>query len=61
MTPASLKELKEIWNQYMRTPLSGSGQHPPHTSITQMGAQNVGVGLHESQACRVSSAYRRMG
>ncbi|KAI0247693.1 hypothetical protein BJV78DRAFT_1243259 [Lactifluus subvellereus] len=25
-TPASLKELKEIWKQYMRTPFSGSGQ-----------------------------------
>jgi hypothetical protein len=25
-TPASLKELKEMWKQYMRTPLSGSGQ-----------------------------------
>ncbi|KAH9962540.1 hypothetical protein BGW80DRAFT_862202 [Lactifluus volemus] len=37
-TPASLKELKEIWKQYMRTPLSGSGQppaandHPPNGS-----------------------------
>ena len=26
-TPASLKELKEIWKQYMRSPLSGAG--PP--------------------------------
>jgi hypothetical protein len=25
-TPASLKELKEIWKQYMRTPFSGSSQ-----------------------------------
>ncbi|KAH9955957.1 hypothetical protein BGW80DRAFT_1391099 [Lactifluus volemus] len=47
MTPASLTELKEIWNQYMRTSLSGSGQptaaHEHHPA-----------GLHESWASRVS-------
>ncbi|KAH9955447.1 hypothetical protein BJV74DRAFT_471505 [Russula compacta] len=29
-TPASLKELKEIWKQYMRTPLSGQPLAPEH-------------------------------